>query len=274
MTLRCACVASIVFAASLDQLALPAVAGIMSVQQVVIDFTKSEKVRSQAIWRAVDAVKLGERGLGWDGEKRSSYDFWIQTTEPIPLGTSWRPTSAVQMTARIIPPGEFVFGENSVQFPHGEMYVRYSPDAKHWSTWQNLPVQTPKDKEHPQQSFSGSVRVPYREREEYQKLVMQYSRMDVPWGSDEEAAVKWILADDPDFLERSLPFIGYVQFLFETSLRGGDRIERIEFDLHWSVGGVHMLPKEGADSNERQGPWRFRADDSPQQTVSPSSEDD
>ena len=33
-------------------------------------------------------------------------------------------------------------------------------------------------------------------------VVSEYSSLDVPWKSDEEAAVKWILEREPDFFEK------------------------------------------------------------------------
>ena len=234
--------------------------GIESMQQIVIDFTKPEDAQKLASWEHFNALKLTpEAGLSWDGQPNESRDFWIKTTRPIALGTSWRPTTIVQVTARIVPPGKFVFGENSVQFPHGEVYVRYSADAKHWSTWQNLPLVHPEKVAIPHQIFSGRIRVPYEEQKEYRDLLQQYSRKEVPWGSDEEAAVKWILESQPDFFKKSIPFIGYVQFLLETSLKGGDRIERLEFNLNWTVGGMHMVPRDETVYTDREGPWRFRA---------------
>jgi hypothetical protein len=83
--------------------------------------------------------------------------------------------------------------------------------------------------------------------------------MDVPWRSDEEAAVRWILQKQPDFFEKNLPFVGYVQFRMEGSMPGSQRIKKIRMQLDWMVGGLHALPKNPDDEKNRDGAWRFEA---------------
>ena len=67
----------------------------------------------------------------------------------------------------------------------------------------------------------ADVGIPERELRQYQGYLEQYSKLDVPWTSDEEAAVRWILKQQPDFFERSLPFIGYIEFLFDAPFYEG-----------------------------------------------------
>ena len=38
------------------------------------------------------------------------------------------------------------------------------------------------------------------------KLLSQYSTLDVPWKSDEEATVRWILERNPEFFSKQDPF--------------------------------------------------------------------
>jgi len=121
-------------------------------------------------------------------------------------------------------------------------------------------MQTPEPGKTPQQRYAGTLRVPYKEQDAYRSLLREYSRMDVLWASDEEAAVRWILQKDPKFFEKSLPLVGYVQFLFEASLRGGQRIERIRFELTYGAGGMHSPPKDQSVYQTRDGPWRFKVD--------------
>lgn len=52
-----------------------------------------------------------------------------------------------------------------------------------------------------------------RGMDSHSNLRETYSRLDVPWVDDEEAFAKWLLARNPNFFERSLPFIGYLEFL-------------------------------------------------------------
>jgi hypothetical protein len=148
---------------------------------------------------------------------------------------------------------------------NGQLYARYSADAEHWTTWQPLeaepmPPGVAGTAKGPTQTFKGMLRVPYRERAKYGELLQAYSRrQDVPWASDEEAMVKDFLTTDPKFFERQTPFVGYVQLLYETQLAGGQRIEGIDVQAHWGVGGVHAIPKDRAAEKDRDGPWRFRA---------------
>lgn len=233
-------------------------ADMMAKKTFLLDFTKPEEAKTKATWTTPDKFDYTKKGISRSGE--GSVDFRVETTEAVPIGWSWRPVRSVVITAKVVPAGKFEFGENSIVYPHGEFYARYSPDGKHWSNWQHLQMQVPKNHEHPEQTYHGTLAVPYKESERYQKLVREYSEQDVPWRSDEEAAVKWILQKEPDFFEKGLPFVGYVQFLYETQLQGGHPLERIEVDLQYGSGGLHHPPKDRDAEKDRHGPWRFKAD--------------
>ena len=79
-------------------------------------------------------------------------------------------------------------GQTSVPFP-GTAYVRYSPDLKHWSTWQVLArteASLPHEKDQPGRYFLAPIQVPQLIREQYDNLLTDYSKhFEVPWkGSD------------------------------------------------------------------------------------------
>ena len=147
---------------------------------------------------------------------------------------------------------------------NGQLYARYSADAKHWTTWQPLeaepmPPGVAGTAKEPTQTFKGLLRVPYRDRGQYGELLSTFSqRQDVPWTSDEEALVKDIVKTDTKFFERQTPFVGYVQLLYETQLPGGQCIQGIDVDAHWAVGGLHAVPRDPKAYTDRDGPWRFR----------------
>ena len=83
--------------------------------------------------------------------------------------------------------------------------------------------------------------------------------MEVPWASDEEAAVKWILKEkNPNFLEEDIPFVGYLQFRYESSLRGGERLKGIKINASYGVGGLHSTPNDESVYKDQDGPWRFK----------------
>lgn len=242
-------------------LCIPAACGAMlGNKSFVLDFTRPEEARQKATWTDSRAFSLSSEGLGFSGAENTRRDLTVETTELVAIGWSWRPVTGVTITAKIEPPGEFQFGDRSVTYPHGSIFARYSPDGKYWSSWQNLQRQEPKDRANPQQVYRGTLHVPRKEREPYERLLREYSRMDVPWSSDEEAAVRWILVSDPQFFAKSIPFVGYVQFLFETSLHGGQRVKRIHVDMTYGAGGLHAPPRDETVYKTRQGPWRLRAE--------------
>jgi hypothetical protein len=72
--------------------------------------------------------------------------------------------------------------------------------------------------------------------------------------------VKWILLQDPQFFSKSIPFVGYVQFLYEISLPAGQRITECHVEASFGVGGMHQPPKDKKLYDERDNiPWRFKA---------------
>jgi hypothetical protein len=236
-------------------LATPSPAAIFSVTHFAVDFARPDDSRAKATWSEPDKLDFTTAGLGWGTTAdQGSRDVWLQTTDPIALGVSWRPTMATDLRVTIREPGA-----------NGQLYARYSADAKHWTTWQPLAVEpmppgvagTPKTST---QTFKGLLRVPYRERGKYGELMSAFSRRpDLPWSSDEEALVKDIVKNDPGFFERQTPFVGYVQLLYECQLAGGQRLRGIDVEAHWAVGGLHAVPKDPAAEKDRDGPWRFRA---------------
>ena len=71
--------------------------------------------------------------------------------------------------------------------------------------------------------------------------------------------VKDLLKREPKFFEKTTPFIGYVQFLYETQLDGGQRMKRLKVEVGWFLGGLHHPPKNPAAQKGRDVPWRFKA---------------
>jgi hypothetical protein len=229
-----------------------------------IDFTESKNAEEKASWSPSDKLSITLQGLGWDGAGTSSRDGWIQT-KPMAVGLSWRPAQGVSVRLVILPPPAEVVLNNGQKLATdaGDVYVRYSPDLKHWSSWQVLRRDEPRsidEKKTPGRYYAGNARVPYRDSEEYRKLLSGYSKLDVPWKSDEEAAVRWIIDRNPDFFSQHMPFVGYVEFLFETSLRGGQRIQSFKADVSCVIGGKHSPPKDqNAYKDRDSSPWRFKA---------------
>ena len=141
----------------------------------------------------------------------------------------------------------------------GHVYARFSPDSKHWSNWQSLISDHPLPTDPAGSLFTGDMRVPLRERREYCDLMEAYSKLDVPWTHDEEAIAAWILGRDAKFFERSLPFVGYVEFLFEAPLYGGQRITSLKAWVGYGLSGFRSEPKDPKAGLNRDVPWRFKA---------------
>jgi hypothetical protein len=235
---------------------LPAAATIESHSHLLLDLTRPEAAKAKARWSDPDKVTVTPDGLGWGTTADPGHrDVWLETTEPLALGLSWRPTIAASLRVTVRNPGD-----------NGQLYACFSSDGKHWTTWQPLEpapmppgvAGTPKE---PSQTFRGTLRVPYKARERYSQLLHDYSRRDdVPWASDEEALVKDLVKRDPAFFERQTPFIGFVRLLYECQMPGGRPLRGLEVEASWGVGGAQAAPKDPAAARGRSGPWRFRAD--------------
>ena len=253
-----------------------ATAAILDFKSLAIDFTNAGDAKAKATWSDPDRLNVTTNGLGWDGEAASSRDGWIQTI-PLALGLSWRTPYAVSVRVSIHPkPSEFVLNSGQKSTPYaGDVYVRYSPDLQHWSSWQALQTSEPQsnaEKQNPGRHFSGTVRVPYSERDQYGKLISEYARLDVPWKSDEDAAVRWILEKEPEFFAKQLPFIGYVQFRYEGGFYGGQRIQSLKADVSYGMGGLHSPPKDKDAYKDRDSrPWSFKAEQTGKEAEPPLS---
>lgn len=223
-------------------------APILDADHLTIDFANDKDARSKAEWSIPNGGKINEDGLGCD--KKVCLDSWIQT-KPLALGLSWRPTSGARITVKIASPtaNPFRSGEDVSKPPDGEFFARYSPDCKHWSTWQTLARD---EKETTAAVFKGDLGVPNRERQTYDHYLEKFYKTIKNYDADEEAAVRWILEREPNFFEHELPFVGYVEFLFEGPMSGPWRIKQFEAEVLWGISG---LGGANPDLNTR---WRSK----------------
>ncbi len=238
-------------------------ASIIDFKTLEIDFTNLADAGIMAIWSEPDILTVTTNGLGWDGEPASMRDGWIKTV-PLALGLSWRAPSAVSVRVSIHPEiEEITLNSGQVSTPYqGDVYVRYSPDTVHWSTWQVLQSGEPQTSTLPQnpgRHFSGTLRVPYIEMAKYRQLLGEYAELDVPWKSDEEAAVQWMVENDPNFFERHIPFIGYIEFLYEGSFHGGQRITSFRAEITCGMSGLHYAPENDDYGDRDSRPWSYTA---------------
>ncbi len=244
-------------------LLFPVVASMLDFKQLKIDFTNPADAKSKATWSEPDKITLTSAGLGRDGEPNSLRAGWIQT-EPYALGYSWRPTISASVKATVLPsppPLKIEYRTNTTFQPHmGHFFLRYSPDAKHWSTWQAVPADHDLWREKKEVVFKTSASVPERDREEYSRLLETYSKLaTTPWASDEDAAVRWMAARDPKLFARAIPFMGYIQFLYETDFYGDQRIASLSVDISYGMSGMHAFPKDKDFKPDMNKVWHYRA---------------
>jgi len=228
---------------------------------LTIDFTNSTDAQEKATWSPADRVGITANGLGWNVRHTDSVIPWVET-KPVALGLSWRSTSCADVTVKVhlVPMG---MDKEMLRPEVGDVFIRYSPDTKNWSSWQALRQQEKDNKTSDNYLgivFKGEVAVPQRERMEYGHLLSEYSTLDVPWNCDQEAAVKWILAKDPDFFKTHLPFVGYVEFLFEFPFYDEGRLTKFEAEMGMLLPGTYVSPKDPNAMKDRDVPWRYKAD--------------
>jgi len=238
-------------------------ATIMAVNKQAFDFTNPAVAITNATWSDTNLFSVTTNGLGWSGGGKGVYahSLWF-VAAPLAIGTSWRPATSASFNFEVVPPIKPVtLAEGDSWTPQqGRVFVRYSPDRQHWSTWQYLDgPEFLKSESASNVLYHGQIEIPQIEMRPYEDLLLQYRRQDVPWADDEAAAVRWILRQQPDFFDHQLPFAGYVQFRFEAALPHDQRIQRMRMRVTWSVGGLSSEPAiPGADTN-RNGAWDFQA---------------
>ena len=75
-------------------------AAIIKSQHQVIDFTQPEQAAKLAKWSDPKTLGCNKDGFGWDGDGRSYRDGWIET-EPLAIGTVWRPTQSAGIQIKL-----------------------------------------------------------------------------------------------------------------------------------------------------------------------------
>lgn len=214
-------------------------APVLDFDYLSIDFASEKDARMKSEWS--DGTNFNEHGVG--SSKKDWSTWWVQT-KPLAIGLTARPASGASVTVTIAPPLES-------SSPSGGVFARYSPDYKHWSSWQAL---SREEKENVATIFRADLDVPNREQAKYNDYLEKYQKLHPNDDANEEAVVRWLIQQEPNFFEHSLPFIGYIEFLFEGPPVGGWRIKKLDADVQWGVGGLGLSTK--SDLKTR---WRFKA---------------
>ena len=233
-------------------------AGVAISSGEAIDFTTLIFGDKRVSYTPAFRLSLTKEGLGWEGASSNSIEASV-TLAPIAIGLNWRPARGAYLACTLSPAPVGWTHSGGVVNPSvtGRCFVRYSPDKLHWSTWQLLGDGLPKASTGGL-LFSGHLAVSRIAAERYDQLLRSYSKLDVPWTSNEEAAVKWILAKEPDFFAKELPFVGYVQARWEGSLFGGQRLKTFDLRINVGISGLHTPPKDQKYPRQ-EGVWQFDA---------------
>ena len=185
----------------------------------------------------------------WDISKfdYGMHPYSLQTTRPYPVALTYHPLYSVGITATVQPTNTL-----STPFPsEGHVYVRYGIDTQHWSTW--IPLPRSQDKEGPIR-FGLSLEVPTIQRKSFMDYQRQFSQLNTPPTYQVGDTLDWIQEQDPQFLENNIPFIGYLQFLYETDETGADEIDRIDITIMRAYGGMIPYPPS---EKANHGPWKY-----------------
>ncbi len=107
--------------------------------------------------------------------------------------------------------------------------------------------------------FKCSLEIPRSTRASYEQLLSSFAQTNPPRPKFQEDAVRWILAQDPDYFQKEIPFVGYVQFLIEANVgRSPRRLKNVVISGMSLVDGLmgHLTDTNRADF---EGAWRFVA---------------
>jgi hypothetical protein len=219
---------------------------------IEIDLTDTNAAR-QCEWVPAERYGISKEGLGWEGGPGGQQANGGEIlTHPVGVGFWFRPARSVHVRAELSPgPQELKRPDGkSYYLSPGRMYARHSPDREHWSSWQALTLASRTNR-----VYEGELAIPGREHGRYERLRLEFAKhADGPWSDDEEAAVSWIVSRNPDFFATNLPFIGYVQLLFEGDFVAGRRFKTFKAVLSYSVSGLQQEPQ---DEQIKQSKWKW-----------------
>jgi hypothetical protein len=178
---------------------------------------------------------------------------WVQS-KPMAVSINWRPPQRAQVKLALR-------GSTEQGVFRPRVFVRYGCDRVHWSRWQPVRLTQPEaakaDARDGQFRLRGELEVvaPDKTRERYTNLMGVWRKTEPDWDCDEEEFCRWLAKRHPKFLDRQFPFVGYLQFLIEDPRWEHVRLQAVDMETSWGVGGLASVPKSGKEPV--QGPWRF-----------------
>src|SRR5262245_52181274 len=225
---------------------------------VVMTFLTSMAARAGILGgEKAEIVLIKEKrsaGVTWSKESKLADDglvpsnvgeFWLQT-DKIPAGYAWRPPTAAHVSLSI----------DAKNIPNTlHVFVRYGCDGKHWSTWQVMSEPQAKgDSKLP--SYECKLQIPSVAQARLIELGYERRKTKPNWTSDTDALCRWIAQEHPQFFDKEIPVLGYLQFRLEDF--NGNRtmvLRKLLADASWGVGGFHAVPKKGEPDYSKK--WWF-----------------
>ncbi len=200
---------------------------VVSDERVAITFQK-EKVPSGVTWSSF--FTLTDKGLvSAPGKGATPNGIWIQT-QKIPVGLAWRPPKACNIRLILIRANEKP--EAGIK-----AWVRYGCDGEHWSTWYKLRESGPDQNK--RTTYSYDLQLPLAAQAKYDILKEEWRKANSRSFADDDTVCAWIARQYPEFFDREIPLIGYVQFRLESLiLPPGVAISGLEIDTFWTVAGA------------------------------------
>ena len=242
-------------------------------------FELSSSQNSQKIFWS-DSFQQDENGITLQKNKNEylSTDYWLQS-EPFPIGGAWRPPTSAAMFVGFD-------GEMPKEFwRNTDVYIRYSADKVHWSSWSRNNRIDADDKgykfwgglyEHDIKKGSSlydvSVSMPSVARTKYRELYGVWMKSK-EYVDNEHLFFVWLAKNYPSYFENEIPVIGYVQFRVEGNSYSFDsltKLRSINFGYHYLISGLgYFDPIDKDDSNtdktvadkpeimDSEGAWHF-----------------
>ncbi len=140
------------------------------------------------------------------------------------------------------------------------LFIRYSCDKEHWSTWYEAGKTEEKNKDG-LQIYKENIWLPESSREKYNELMHQWWKTRPAWSSDEHEFCEWLVKNEPGFFSTEFPFIGYVQVRLEkNSINTSQQIKSLTVEHSWAVSGMSSIPADKAKVRKNTGDrWFFTA---------------
>ena len=107
--------------------------------------------------------------------------------------------------------------------------------------------------------YDIELSVPNIDMKEYQKYYNEFQKLDVPWVDNQDALARWIIKKDPNFFAKHIPFIGWIEILYEdSSITESPRLKKVNITLAAGISGMATPPKDPKNKNYiSQSSWKF-----------------